>query len=372
MYKLGLIVNPIAGMGGRVGLKGTDGAETLRRAIELGARPSAHLRTAEALGRLKPLADEIGLLTPAGQMGGDIAREQGFAVECIGESGKEKTVAEDTREAAVKMLDAGAELLLFAGGDGTARDVYHAIGQEVPVLGIPAGVKIHSAVFAVSPASAGELATLFLKSSRRSVFNAEVMDIDEDDYRAGTLSARLYGYLRVPQDRRLLQGRKSGSPASERYYQEAIAQEVVESMDDDVLYVFGPGTTNGAILAKLGLEGTLLGIDAVRGNKLLGKDLGEGRLLELLEGRNSRLVITPIGGQGYLLGRGNQQISPEVIRSIGKDNIVVVATAQKINSLSGRPLLIDTGDRATDEGLAGYYKVVAGYRERIVYKAKPA
>jgi len=369
MYKLGLIINPVAGMGGRVGLKGTDGPETLRRAIEMGAKPAAHLRAAETLDRLKLLAKEIILLTPPGRMGGDIALERGFATELIGEKGKEETSAEDTRTAAVEMLELGAELLLFAGGDGTARDVYAAIGRRMPALGIPAGVKIHSAAFAVSPASAGELTIIFFRGPSSRVFDAEVMDINEEEYRAGILSARLYGYLKVPQDRRLLQGRKSSSPASDYYHHEAIAQDVIESMEKDVLYIIGPGTTTGAILDKLGLEGALLGIDAVCGGKTVGRDLGETQLLELLQGRESRLIITPIGGQGYLLGRGNQQLSPEVIRRIGKKNIIVVATSQKLNSLMGRPLLIDSGDRAADEELSDYYQVITGYHERAVYRA---
>lgn len=194
------------------------------------------------------------------------------------------------------------------------------------------------------------------------------MDIDEADYRRGVLSARLYGYLEIPDARRLLRGAKAASAPDERTVQRAIAAAIVERMSDDRCYIVGPGTTCSSLLETLGLEGSLLGVDLVRGGKLVAKDLSEREILAQTADIQCSLVLTPVGGQGFLLGRGNQQISPEVIGRVGKENIIVVATPEKLSALRGKPLLVDTGDEATDSYLCGYYRVVTGYREAAVYR----
>jgi predicted polyphosphate/ATP-dependent NAD kinase len=200
------------------------------------------------------------------------------------------------------------------------------------------------------------------------------MDIDERAFRRGVVSARLYGYLKVPFERRLLQGLKTPSSPGERSAMAAIAADVVSKMEDGWLYVIGPGTTTRAITSRLELPKTLIGVDVVADGRLVAADVNESQLLELLEGHRAKIVVTPIGGQGYVFGRGNQQISPSVIRKVTadsvrpKENIVVVSTTGKIHSLGGRPLRVDTGDRAVDEMLSGYVRVVTGYDEQIVYK----
>ena len=167
---------------------------------------------------------------------------------------------------------------------------------------------------------------------------------------------------------RFLQRTKTGSTGNEKYSQEAIAAEIVEGMSDEFYYLVGPGTTTAAIMQRLGLDHSLLGVDLVWQGDLLGKDLNETQILEKIRGKPIKMILTPIGGQGFLLGRGNQQISPQVIDQIGKDNIIVVATKQKIHSLNSRPLLVDTGDEAVDQTLMGYYRIVTGFREAIIYK----
>lgn len=377
---LGLIVNPVAGIGGSVGLKGSDGKEIQQKALALGAVPRARDRAMEAVERLRPdeglLMEGLQILTYPGEMGEDIARACGFEPVVIGsiEGSIElgSTTAQDTRDAARKMMDLGVDLILFAGGDGTARDVFQAVGLEVPVLGIPAGVKIHSAVYATHPRSAGELAALYLQGRGAGLREAEVMDIDENAFRHNALSVQLFGYLKIPFRPSLVQSQKMPS-VGEGASVAAIAEDMTGHMEDGILYIIGPGTTTRAITDELGLEKTLLGVDVVLDRGLVARDANETQLLALLNahaGGQARIIVTPIGGQGYIFGRGNQQISPKVIDIVGRENVVVVSTPDKLHALGTQPLLVDTGDRAVDEMLSGYTTVVTGYNERAVRKVE--
>lgn len=370
MYKIGLIVNPIAGMGGRVGLKGTDGREILQKAKSLGAISLSPKRTSVALGPLSVIQDNLKLITCPGDMGENETISCGFVSDIINGIKSKETTFADTQKAARIILDRGVDLLLFAGGDGTARDIYVAIGTTLPVIGIPTGVKIHSAVFASSPSKAGELSLLYLQKKIHKLREVEVMDIDEQAFRNGIVKARLFGYLKIPYERRCIQGGKLGSSPSEEIIQKAIAEDIIESMDNDFLYIIGPGTTTRAIMQRLGLSYTLLGVDAVYKKEVIGLDLGESELLKLINKRKAKLIITPIGGQGYIFGRGNQQLSPQVIRKVKRDNIIIIATYNKIVSLKGAPLLVDTGDLFLDRELNGYVQIVTNYHERTVYRVK--
>jgi predicted polyphosphate/ATP-dependent NAD kinase len=365
--RFGLIVNPVAGIGGRVGLKGSDGVEIQKKALVLGAVPQSLNRAIQALERIKSI-DDLEIITYPGEMGEEAARACGFEPTVIGSIEPGETTPQDTVNAARKMLRLHVALLLFAGGDGTARDIYNAIAEELPALGIPAGVKIHSAVFGANPISAGDLAASYLWGKVSNLREAEVMDVDEEAVRQGVVSAKLYGYLKVPFQRRLLQGLKTPSSPGEQAAMAAIAADVVSKMEDGWLYIIGPGTTTRAITSRLGLDKTLIGVDVVAKDRLVAADVNESQLLELLEGRRAKIVVTPIGGQGYIFGRGNQQISPKVIKKVGRDNILVVSTTGKIHSLRGRPLWVDTGDRAVDEMLNGHIRVTTGYNEQIIYR----
>ena len=363
---LGLIVNPVAGLGGRVGLKGSDGKEIQRKALALGATPQAPERAAEAFERIKSV-DGLEVVTYPGEMGADVARTCGCQPLVIGSIKPGETTAQDTRSAARAMLEQNVDLLLFTGGDGTARDIYSTIGEKIPVLGIPAGVKIHSAVFGTNPRGAGDLAALYLAGRITSLREAEVMDIDEDAFRRGVVAARLYGYLKVPFRTSLIQTLKVAS-AGEQASVASIAYDIVENMEDDCLYIIGPGTTTRSVLSELGLDKTLIGVDVVLNRELLAADVNEAQLLALLEGHRAKIVVTPIGGQGCIFGRGNQQISPNVIEDVGRDNIIVVSTKEKLYTLGRRPLWVDTGDQEVDKMLTGYIRVVTGYNERAVRK----
>ena len=369
MKKLGVIVNPIAGIGGRVGLKGSDGDETLRRARELGARPESPGRAIEGLRVVARVRESIQVLTYPGEMGEDECREAGFDPTVMGAIRSGETTPEDTENAAAEMVAAGVSLILFAGGDGTARNICDAIGETAPVLGIPAGVKIHSAAYAVTPRSAGEAAAGFLEGRLTETRAAEVMDIDEDAFREGVVAAKLYGYLLVPVERRLLQNVKSGGIQWEEHALRRIAEDVVVGMeDDDCYYIVGPGTTTRVLMERLGLENTLLGVDVVRKGRLVANDVSEARLLEIVAENRAKIVVTVIGGQGHVFGRGNQQLSPAVIRKVGRENVIIIATKEKLISLADRPLLVDTGDEALDRELSGYMRVTTGYRDYLMCK----
>jgi predicted polyphosphate/ATP-dependent NAD kinase len=368
MKRMGLIVNPVAGLGGRVGLKGSDGVEVQRKARALGAEPQAQLRAAQALDAILAIRSELELFTPPGEMGEAIARQCAFSPVVLGSLSASPTSAADTIRFAQEMAALPVDLILFAGGDGTARDLYNAVGEAIPVLGIPAGVKIHSAVFATHPHLAGELAAGFLQGKQTRLHEAEVVDLDEQAYRDGIVSTRLYGYLKIPYRRGLVQNQKAPTPAAESAQAEAIAAEVIDGMLADALYILGPGTTTRAITTRLGLQKTLVGVDVITRQALVAMDVSERQLLSLLADRPARIVVTPIGGQGFLFGRGNQQISPQVIQKVGRENIIVVCLQNKLNALRGRPLLVDTGDAQTDRLLNGYIPVITGYRERIIYR----
>ena len=284
-YRLGLIVNPIAGMGGRVGLKGTDGTDTVARARGLGAVPLSGERAATALAVVaRALGDRVELVTPPGEMGESVARAAGFAPAVVGTITPGATTAADTARAVRAIEQRAVDLLLFAGGDGTARDVCRALAAELPVLGIPTGVKMHSAVYATTPRAAGEVAVRFLneEATRERLAHcreAEVMDIDEEAVRAGRVSARLYGYLRVPVAPSLVQRVKAGRGGGEAGELAAIAAEVVDRMADGRLYLLGPGTTTRAIADRLGIAKTLLGVDLVYRGELVARDVSEREIL---------------------------------------------------------------------------------------------
>lgn len=364
-FRLGLIVNPIAGMGGSVGLKGTDGTTVLEEARARGAVPRANDRTIAALKRLEAVRDRIELLTASGGMGADAVRAAGFEATLVGGRNLGDSTAEDTRRVAAVLSDAGVNLLLFAGGDGTARDICAAISTNLAAIGIPCGVKMHSAVYATGPEAAGDLALRHLQRSL-PLRELEVMDIDEEAYRQGAVSATLFGMLKVPYDPELVQGVKIGRLAGEASALQGIAAEVAERLGSTRLCILGPGTTTRAIAEAMGVSKTLLGVDLVRNGRLVRSDAGERDILDACRNQESLIVVTPIGGQGHFLGRGNQQISAAVLRQVGADKILVVATAEKLASLHGQTLRVDSGDAGLDGRLCGYRRVITGYGTEAV------
>ncbi len=353
---LGLIVNPLAGLGGAVALKGTDGAEIVARALAAGATPHAGDRAGRAVVAFRREFDGP-ILTGPGALGADAAPDA--ETMTITQTG----TAQDTTQLVSAMQDR-VSLVLFAGGDGTARDVAAANKSDVPVLGIPAGVKMQSGIFARTPERAGQLAASFLAGRDRRVETVEILDIDEDARRAGRLTSKLFGTAVTPVGPTAHQGPKAGSSLDGLAEIDAALADYVRGMHDDMLYLIGPGMTMAALKDRLG-GGTLLGIDAARGSRIVARDLTEREILTLLEtGDTARIVLTVIGGQGFLLGRGNQQLSPTVIKKIGPDAIDVICATSKLSALTTQELSVDTGDVGLDRSLAGYRQIITGPRRR--------
>jgi predicted polyphosphate/ATP-dependent NAD kinase len=369
---IGLVVNPLAGLGGALAMKGSDGGELRARAQELTVeqRQRAAARVARALQALGAVSGQVTFSTWGGDMGGDLLPTLGFDCQVLGPARAGMTDASDTRAAAGALRSAGVDIIVFAGGDGTARDIYDVVGDSFPVLGIPAGVKMHSGVFAVSPEAAGELLLQLVTGGLVGLRLQEVRDIDEEAFRHDVVRSRYYGEMLVPGEGRYLQHTKVGGRESQELVAADIAAWFAETIDPEVTYLIGPGSTTAAIMEELRLPNTLLGVDVMCDGQVLAADADEAKLLELLARTQgpARIVITVIGGQGHLFGRGNQQFSPAVIRAVGLDGITIVAAKSKIAALEGRPLLVDTNDPQLDAELCGYRTIVTGYDDHILYR----
>lgn len=369
MERIGVVVNPIAGMGGRVGLKGTDGK--LEEARKRGAEPRAPDRAIQALESLHRRKPDIEVYAAAGAMGADAARAAGYDPEVVydldpapdgtaAEVGSDdetsadetsavgETDADDTRAAVRELLDRDVDLLLFVGGDGTAVDVAEALDErdaETPMLGVPAGVKIYSSVFGVTPADAGRIAAEFDRVEDR-----EVNDIDEDAYRGGEVRAELRAVVPVPVADEIQSSKQLSSGSVE-----ALARGFAREIDSETTYVFGPGSTVGTIEDELGIDPSPLGVDVWRDGELLARDAAESEILDVLE-EPIAIVVSPIGGQGFIFGRGNHQISPAVIARA--EEIEVVASTEKLEQIGA--LRVDTDDEAINESLRGWQRVRTG------------
>jgi len=362
--KLGFIVNPIAGMGGRVGLKGTDGV--LKEAIAKGARPLAPTRATEFLQKLKENMTEthIEILTCPGIMGEEEATATTIPVQVLPMKIREETTAEDTKTAIKLMVK--VDLIVFVGGDGTAKDIFDAVQgrDEVFVLGVPSGVKMYSGIFAVNPSDAADVVLAFARN-QAEITEFEIMDADEEAIRSDVFSVKLHGYLKGPFLPMRIQGSKQVSPetADEKENQTAIARFIIEEMHPEAAYILGPGTTVRCLAELLGVEKTVLGVDIYKDGKVI-LDVDEKRILsEVEDWQKTWIVLSPIGHQGILLGRGNQQISPEIMKNVGKQRIIVAATKGKLQTIDGSVLRIDTGDAEVDNMLKGYIEVVTDYKE---------
>jgi predicted polyphosphate/ATP-dependent NAD kinase len=364
--KLGLIVNPIAGMGGSVGLHGTDG-DTYVRAEKLGAKPISNKRAARAIRKLSSHRQDFRLWVGAGDMGERVARKAGFSPAVINVTSG-RTGPEDTRTVAATMQDREIDLILFAGGDGTAREIVAQVGTKVPILGVPTGVKMHSAVFATSPEAAGELATRFVVSpSHVPTHEREVMDIDPE----GNELARLL-VASVPFAPSFLQSGKSNSPVGADSAIARLCAGLADGLKEDHIYVVGPGTTTNRIMEHLGISAPATAVNVLIGRTLLASDVSESQILDLLREYRGQasIILGVIGGQGFLLGRGNQQISSEVVAHVGEENVMVLASEEKLARLDPPVLWVDTGIEEAAPIMTGYRRVHTGPGKSVVMRVQ--
>lgn len=376
--RIGFLINPIAGMGGAVGLKGTD--DVVDQARALGASPSASLRAEAMLAALQACLKgqairppEIQWLTCSGVMGADVLAKAGFGeIDIVHESAR--TTSRDDTEAAIRrFMQERTDLILFCGGDGTARDIAAIVDRQLPILGIPAGVKMYSGVFGITPERTAEILTSYL-DGQLDVAEVDILDLDEERYRQGEWIVRLFATACTPFEPSLVQAAKMLiTSEGDAEAKAEIAETLVEEIEahPETLYLFGPGSTVRTISERLGVETTLLGVDAVLNGQVVGKDLNERQILDLFANHQDRcLVVSPIGAQGFILGRGNRQLSPAVIRAIGRANIMVVATPAK---LARTPVLhVDTGEPDLDAAIVGpdYLPVINGHQRKRLVKIR--
>ncbi|TYK66463.1 ATP-NAD kinase family protein [Colwellia echini] len=378
-FKLGFIINPIAGLGGSVALKGSDGMA--QHALSLGAKPQANARAAQALDVLLPYKDKIVIYTANDLMGEQCANALGFTVEVLYQSANTVTENSDSKLAASALLAEHVDIILFAGGDGTARDIASVVAiddnhQQVPVLGIPAGCKIHSGVYAITPKAAGRIIELMINKELVTLTSGDVMDIDEQLFRQGIVKAKRYSEMQIPSELRYVQAVKSGGKESDELVLQDIAANVIETMNDEenTQFIIGSGSTTAFLMEEMALDNTLLGVDLVRELSLVASDMTENELYTAIseyQGSN-KLIITLIGGQGHVFGRGNQQLSPRIIRAIlaqpgNRDNIIIIATKAKLMALQNKPLISDTGDSELDQQLSGFMTITTGYKDQVLY-----
>lgn len=364
---IGLVMNPLAGLGGAVALKGSDGEEIVSRAIALGAKSHVAERVRACLEGLGDRTGDADWITVGGNMGAELLSVMNIEHRVVFEPASDPTTAADTRGAVEKFQAEAVDLVLFAGGDGTARDICEVVHDDQVVLGIPCGVKMHSGVFANTPAAAARILEAMIAGELVTVMQGEVRDLDEDSFREGIVKTKFHGELWVPEELRYLQQVKSGGREVEELAVQEIAADVVEKMEPGVTYFIGSGSTTVPINESLGLEHTLLGVDVIRDGDLLLADANESALLEFAEQGPCHIVVTVIGGQGHIFGRGNQQLSPAVLKAVGLSNLTVIATKTKLEELAGRPLQVDTGDAEVDAALAGTIRVVTGYEDAVLY-----
>ena len=360
---IGLLINPIAGLGGELAHKGSDHLHLLVESLE---QSRANQRCYQTLQLLQPYAQQLHFYCASGLMGEDIVTLAGFEVEQVVYESPQVTSAQDTILAAQALMSCPIDILLFVGGDGTARNLCQAKVNK-PVLGLPAGVKMHSGVFALNPESAAEVLIKLMTGAGVAVEQAEVRDLDELALQQGKVQARFYGELTIPIDTKLIQQMKCASPDSDELVQTEIAAFVSENLEADVLYLFGVGSTCGAIMTQLGYEHTLLGFDAILNGELIAQDLNSESILALVQRYPCKIILTATGGQGILIGRGNQQLTPQILKQVGRDNLWVVASPNKLQALGGRALILDTGDAALNKAWQGLINVTTGYEQQQLY-----
>lgn len=376
LLAVGVLINPIAGMGGKVGLHGTDQG-LANEALARGATVSSIDRARRALALLSPRKNEIAFFTPMGKMGGELLDSLGISFAPLDMTISSPSSAADTVMAAKAMMSKGVDLIIFAGGDGTARDIFSVVGNSIPMVGIPSGVKMRSGIFAHYPEQAGEIIIQVLNEvhaqGRFETIDAEILDLSEQSLEYA--SSEYFGSAITIQAPTKIMSPKITSSAHYDSALEELAKTLGASLERDRLYFFGPGKSAKMILISCGISRTdksFAGVDAYLNGKVIGEDLDEKSILALLHGGASQkepiLFLGVIGGQGFLLGRGNQQLSLEVMSTIGSKNTYILASAQKINQIVPSRLYVDLGENSEPHLFPKYVQVHVANNRTLVCK----
>lgn len=400
--RIGLLINPYAGIGGPAGCKGSDDLSEYERENhkERYARANERARVfltflsraITAYAHEKDMSDHVysllsaDLFFVAGDMGGTVVnelvsrKELAPTIQCheIATNIALQTRAADTQHVTQLLCGMTMDILVFVGGDGTARDVCDVVSDQQLVLGVPSGVKMHSGVFAIDAQAAADIVYNLLSGDLVATHVAEVRDIDENLLRAGKVNSTYYGDMRIPAQHEYIQAVKQGGLEIEELVLLDICHEMQERIMacEDTLFIFSPGTTCHFILQELGFTSTLLGFDVLCNGAIVANDVNADDLLHIIEqhqrrvqhSASVRLILTPIGGQGYLIGRGNQQLTPTILKRIGKAHVWVVSTKTKLENLSHRLLHIDSNDLELDAQWAGFIPVITGYHDEVLYR----
>ena len=370
-FRLGLVVNPLAGLGGPAGLKGSDHIDTAEIAAQRGVQSKVTARVTEMLEALVRSGQNVHIITASGGMGANVCELFSDEVSYqVVYDAPQKTHSIDTRIATKNIIEQKVDLLVFAGGDGTARDIYEVVGESQTVLGLPAGVKMHSGVFTVTPKAMVSVITSMIENKLVAARMAEVRDIDERAFSDGRVQTQYFGEMMIPDDQLLVQCVKCTGLIDDELLLDDLAAYILETLDDDFLYILGSGGTLKVLKDAMGIEEpTLLGVDVWYQGELMMRDAHETALFELIQNYPKvRILLSVIGGQGVILGRGNQQVSPRIIQHAGLDNLQFVSTQNKIKALQGRPLRVDSGSDELDRKLSGFHKIICGYEDAILYE----
>ncbi len=371
-FRLGLIINPYAGVGGPAALKGSDHKNAMKVALERGVQPKALERVKQMLLSIESDITQIQIITASGAMGADVCHYlSNISVQIVFQT-PSNTSAEHTQLAAKRIQQENVDLLVFVGGDGTARDIFTAIGSDQTVLGLPAGVKMHSAVFAVTPRAVASVIDSMISHKLVAARMAEVRDIDEEAFSKGLVKTRYFGEMQIPDDQLLVQTVKCSGLLDDEIMLDELCAFLVETIDleADALYILGSGGTLKHLKETLGIDSpTLLGVDVWYQGRILYHDIHEQKLFELIQDYPKvKILLSVIGGQGVVLGRGNQQISSRIIEHVGIQSLQFISTQAKLLALGGRALSVDSGDDALNKRLAGFHKIICGYDDFVLYE----
>ncbi len=358
--RIGFLVNPIAGLGGKKAWKGTDDIEQAWDFFEQGEEYSFE-RVQQALKSIPPQLP-LHFYYCDDPMGANIIDDFEINKEIVYSPVEDRTSSEDTKSACKVFLEKEVDLIIFVGGDGTARDVTSIIGDKIPVLGIPSGVKMFSGCFLYRPQDLGEILDEMVHGET-VLAPEDVMDVNEELFRENKVQARLYGQLMVPQKLGLIQGGKVSSSVDSPDIYSSISLELKE--ESDVLkdfVVLGTGSTVFHVMKELGVDKTLLGVDLLSEGKIIARDVNEEGLFELTKGKDIKIILTPIGGQGFLLGRGNQQISSRVLKNAQSFEFLIVSTENKLDTIE--KLEIDLDEQVDIPDIRyNYIRVLTGYHQ---------